>query len=189
VIADAGTLFARHLDLRPLRGRRRGVTRCPFHEDRHPSLSVDLDKAIFHCFSCRRSGGPRQFAALVGEASTVDYASAARQLDREPALAWWRALVQRARRDDDRRIAWLPWWRANDAVRLALNAVREARRAAGQLGPDHPRTWRLLELAADAERRALLQGAQLDTLLEEGPLTLDGDDRVEPVLERLAGRA
>ena len=25
---------------------------CPFHTDKHPSFSVDLDRALCHCFSC-----------------------------------------------------------------------------------------------------------------------------------------
>ncbi|WP_242977406.1 CHC2 zinc finger domain-containing protein, partial [Fructobacillus ficulneus] len=29
---------------------------CPFHEDRRPSLFVDDQKQVFHCFSCGRSG-------------------------------------------------------------------------------------------------------------------------------------
>src|SRR5262245_5570956 len=60
-------LFARHLDLAPLRSRRRGLVRCPFHRDRTPSLSVDLDAAIFNCFGCGAHGGWKRFAELVGE--------------------------------------------------------------------------------------------------------------------------
>ena len=29
---------------------------CPFHTDKHPSFSVDLDRALCHCFSCGYSG-------------------------------------------------------------------------------------------------------------------------------------
>lgn len=32
------------------------LVRCPFHKDNTPSLSVNLPKGIYHCFSCRRSG-------------------------------------------------------------------------------------------------------------------------------------
>jgi DNA primase len=28
------------------------VGRCPFHEDRKPSLSVDAVKGLWHCFGC-----------------------------------------------------------------------------------------------------------------------------------------
>ncbi len=29
---------------------------CPFHDDKNPSFSVNVDKGLFHCFSCKRSG-------------------------------------------------------------------------------------------------------------------------------------
>ena len=30
--------------------------RCIFHEDRNPSLAVNLEKQVFHCFGCQKSG-------------------------------------------------------------------------------------------------------------------------------------
>lgn len=39
--------------------RRAGNTlkaRCPFHDDSTPSLSVTLDKGLWHCFGCHRGG-------------------------------------------------------------------------------------------------------------------------------------
>ena len=33
---------------------------CPYHVDRHPSCSVDLEKSIWHCFSCSQGGTLRQ---------------------------------------------------------------------------------------------------------------------------------
>lgn len=35
---------------------RRGWGLCPFHEDRHPSFKVDLDRQTFHCFGCSAHG-------------------------------------------------------------------------------------------------------------------------------------
>ena len=29
---------------------------CPYHKDNKPSLGINLDKGIYHCFSCNRSG-------------------------------------------------------------------------------------------------------------------------------------
>ena len=69
LLAQAPDLFARHLDLEPLRGRRRGSVRCIFHEERTPSLSVDLDRGVFYCFGCGEQGGIRRFAELVGESA------------------------------------------------------------------------------------------------------------------------
>jgi hypothetical protein len=40
----------------PKRQGRRWVLRCPFHDDRTPSLSLDPDKGLWHCFSCSAGG-------------------------------------------------------------------------------------------------------------------------------------
>ena len=64
---DAAELFARHLDLAPLRGRQRGMVRCRFHEDRTASLSIDTTRGVFNCFGCGAAGGVYKFAELVGE--------------------------------------------------------------------------------------------------------------------------
>lgn len=29
---------------------------CPYHDDRHPSCSVDFERGLFHCFSCAQGG-------------------------------------------------------------------------------------------------------------------------------------
>ncbi len=34
---------------------------CPFHEDKDPSLSLDDEKNIFHCFGCNSSGDGIEF--------------------------------------------------------------------------------------------------------------------------------
>lgn len=36
---------------------RNGMQPCPFHDDKNPSLSVDFEKGVFHCFGCNKSGG------------------------------------------------------------------------------------------------------------------------------------
>src|SRR5689334_20506163 len=40
------------------RGRR---ARCPFHEDRTPSLSIDFDRGLFNCRPCGFGGDPVSF--------------------------------------------------------------------------------------------------------------------------------
>ena len=37
-------------------GRHRASGLCPFHPDRHPSLSIDLDHGLYFCFSCGAGG-------------------------------------------------------------------------------------------------------------------------------------
>ena len=49
---------AEHYGLRVLRN---GMTCCPFHEDRHPSLK--LNKDYFYCFGCGASGDVIDFTA------------------------------------------------------------------------------------------------------------------------------
>lgn len=40
---------------------------CPFHTDKHPSFSVDIDRALCHCFSCGYSGTLRKlFREITG---------------------------------------------------------------------------------------------------------------------------
>jgi len=29
------------------------LTRCPFHDDTNPSMSVNNEKGLYHCFSCK----------------------------------------------------------------------------------------------------------------------------------------
>jgi hypothetical protein len=68
-VISAEELLSRYLDLSPLRNRRCGLVRCIFHRpDRHPSLSIDLDRGIFHCFACRVGGDP----AVRGTRNRID---------------------------------------------------------------------------------------------------------------------
>lgn len=32
------------------------ILKCVFHNDNRPSMSVDLEKGLFHCFSCKMGG-------------------------------------------------------------------------------------------------------------------------------------
>lgn len=49
-------------------GRRAGANwwlPCPFHEDRTPSLEVEPDKRLWHCWGCGESGGVREWQKMV----------------------------------------------------------------------------------------------------------------------------
>jgi len=37
--------------------KRQATSLCPFHNERHPSFSVNLKSGAFFCFSCGASGG------------------------------------------------------------------------------------------------------------------------------------
>jgi hypothetical protein len=164
----ARELFDRYLHLGPLNGRARGLVRCRFHEDRTGSLSLDVAKGVFNCFGCGAQGGVRRFRELVGESGSPTKPSR-RRWESDWTRAW-REIVHRVRREYARRGEWLPWLVANGTVRVMTKAVDRARQTATALGPEHPRTWRILEAAAQVERRAFDAEAQLDGLLEEGRL-------------------
>jgi hypothetical protein len=167
VIAEqAEGLFGRHLDLSVLRGRRRGTVRCIFHEERTPSLSVDLDAGMFHCFSCGEQGGVLRFAGLVGESLEPSA-----QAPAPPPTEWeqaWRRAVRSAEAQGRQHAAWAPYYAINDFIRRSTGAVLEARAVATRLGPTHPKTWPLLELAAHAERDEMRATAAITALLDEG---------------------
>ena len=60
------SLLEQHVHGLRIRGSR-ATGLCPFHPDKNPSFSVELDKGVFHCFGCSASGGVRDFAYLLGE--------------------------------------------------------------------------------------------------------------------------
>ena len=60
---------AEHYGLRVLPN---GMTRCPFHEDRHPSLKLNED--YFYCFGCHATGDVINFTAKLWDLSPHDAA-------------------------------------------------------------------------------------------------------------------
>ncbi len=42
------------------------LTLCPFHKDKNPSLSINLETGLFHCFGCGEKGNIHQFAERMG---------------------------------------------------------------------------------------------------------------------------
>ena len=69
-------------------GRQRAVGRCPFHPDRNPSLSLCLDRGLFHCFSCGASGG--DVIDFITKRDGIDFKTAAQ------SLGAWRSEETRA---------------------------------------------------------------------------------------------
>jgi hypothetical protein len=159
-------IFRRHLDLTPLRHRARGLVRCRFHDDRTGSLSIDLARGLFNCFGCGTHGGLRRFAELVGERNWSE--PRARYWPASPLEEARRKVAQQACREGERAAEWADWHFCSDYIRQARRAGDEARAACGALGPDHPRTWAVLELAARVERHALAVEMELDDILASG---------------------
>jgi len=48
------------------------IGKCPFHEDRHPSLNVSSDKQKFHCFGCQSKGDVIDFIIQVENLDTKE---------------------------------------------------------------------------------------------------------------------
>ena len=42
---------------------------CPFHDDTHPSASINVEKNLFHCFVCGAGYSEEQFYAKVNNVS------------------------------------------------------------------------------------------------------------------------
>lgn len=51
---------------------RNGMTRCPFHDDRHPSMK--LNKSYFYCFGCGATGDVIDFVARLFGLSSYEAA-------------------------------------------------------------------------------------------------------------------
>jgi hypothetical protein len=47
------------IELRTAGGEYMGL--CPFHDDHDPSLSVNAEKGVWHCFGCGKSGNYHSF--------------------------------------------------------------------------------------------------------------------------------
>lgn len=64
----AAASFAQILDHYHIMVRGSGPQRialCPFHPDKRPSCSINLDRKIFHCFGCEAHGTILDFVALL----------------------------------------------------------------------------------------------------------------------------
>ena len=166
---SAAMLFAHHLDLSPLRGRRRGLVRCPRHDDRTPSLSVDLDRGIFHCFGCGVGGGLRRFAELVGDADTMQRPRPAPPRRWSPLEEARERVLAEARRQQARLEPYRDLFTLSNFVRRHLQLAYRTRRVATAVGPSE-RVWDLLARAAQVESAALAAEVEADAILAEGRL-------------------
>lgn len=48
-------------------GRKDALVRCPFHDDRHASLSIDLEQGWWICFACGARGGIQSLATRMNK--------------------------------------------------------------------------------------------------------------------------
>jgi CHC2 zinc finger len=165
-LRDPVMLFGCYLDLAPLRHHRHGLVRCIFHEDRTGSLSIDLDKGVFHCFGCGAQGGMRDFAIRVGEARD-DHARPMPQPGASPKLTAFAEALRRDREQTARMAKWAPVFRRADVIRAFERVVDTLRARATAAGPDGPTTLDMLERAARIERAVGLLDMDVDAARRE----------------------
>src|SRR5919199_3637958 len=69
--ADIVEVLSARTQLRRVGGRYTG--RCPFHEERTPSFSVNPQEKLFYCFGCGKGG---DLITFVRETENLDFAEA-----------------------------------------------------------------------------------------------------------------
>lgn len=61
------------------------LVRCPMHDDRTPSMSINLRKGVFYCWGCGKAGGLRTLAKFLGgELDDADLAIGSVRYEPEP---------------------------------------------------------------------------------------------------------
>lgn len=73
---DIVELIGGYVDLKPS-GSGRAVGRCPFHQEKTPSFSVNRERQIFYCFGCGKGGDA---IAFLREHEGLSFMEALRQL-------------------------------------------------------------------------------------------------------------
>lgn len=61
---DYKSFYTRHIPGFDPNGKTEVQCLCPFHNDKDPSLSVNLEKGVFKCFGCGEQGGVVKFIQL-----------------------------------------------------------------------------------------------------------------------------
>jgi hypothetical protein len=79
--------------------------------------------------------------------------------------------MAREERAAAQRTEWAPYQAVSAHIGARFRAAHQVRGFATGFGPDDPRTWPLLERAADVERDGLNVEAALDAILTGGRLT------------------
>ena len=153
-------MFGKYLDLSQLRGPR-GTVVCIFHKDRTPSLSVDLERGLFHCFGCGAQGGVRRFAELVGERPETRRWVGPIESELRQA---WRRVIEDERARQARMADWGPLLRAMRWLCTMERLVASCRATA----PDSESGWEVLADAAVVEQFVDAKTAEVEGLLAAG---------------------
>lgn len=71
--ANFAAILARY-ERAPLQHQGQVTILCPFHDDHTPSLSVNLDRKLFHCFACQAEGDVLDFVTRMEQVSLPEAA-------------------------------------------------------------------------------------------------------------------
>jgi DNA primase len=71
--ADFATILSRY-GIGHAQNQNQVTVLCPFHDDRRPSLSVNLEGKLFHCFACQAKGDILDFVANIEAVSLIEAA-------------------------------------------------------------------------------------------------------------------
>jgi len=157
------------------------VGRCPWHEDRTPSLSVDREKGLYHCFGCGESG---DVVELVEKMKGVGFREALEYLGKEAG----RLPAPAPKKPETQPLAEEPEGH-NEAGRLTLTTVvdyyhrrfLESREAQGYLearGIRKPELYRRFRIGyADGSFLTVISNGQKRHLKELGVLGERGQER------------
>ena len=74
--ADIVAVVSGRTQLRRVGARFTG--RCPFHEERTPSFSVNAQEKLFYCFGCGKGG---DVVSFVQETESVDFAASSSRVN------------------------------------------------------------------------------------------------------------
>jgi hypothetical protein len=55
------TIASRYIDIQSSGASSKKTCLCPFHDDQNPSMHLNDEKGLFHCFSCKSSGDTIKF--------------------------------------------------------------------------------------------------------------------------------
>ena len=70
---------------------------CPFHQEKTPSLSIDAERGLYHCFGCGKGGDVFKW---IEETQNVDFAGAVELLARRRGIALVQSPQDRKRRSE-----------------------------------------------------------------------------------------
>jgi len=153
--------------------RRGWRARCPAHEDWRPSLSIAVgagDRILLHDFAGCRAEEVLAALGLTWRDLHQEHGAHHhhhRHDHQPPTDSIKGALVRilRAERRRRERLAFaFQMYRVADLVRALRDFSDEAQRLAGELGPEHPDTWRLVAIGAWAEVEALRLEMALESI-------------------------